>query len=317
MTMNKILLSIIIPSFDGEKHLNNFSLPLFDNVEIIFVNDGSKDNSLQILTDWESNGFIKLLNIEHNGVSFARNIGLSNASGDYVWFADVDDCIIDLDKLLEKLSMASFDIGVFGAKVVNHNNSFNLMDIIPNEKVYTKNCINAFFYEPHAKPYVWNSVYKRSFLLKNEISFNKKLTIGEDIAFQFKAFANAENVVFMQEQFYVYNYLHKDSTMLQVLNDQKRRLLHHIDVVDTILTENFWEIIKVTDMFDLWLLDYILNDLLFFYKTKKIDLINPFIKVLKKHNYKIKLFRDDIKLNLKYNVFNNYLLYKFFILKNK
>lgn len=84
------MISIIIPVFNGEKYLDEClsSLPRTD-VEIIVINDDSTDESAEIAHKYTNN----VINIEHSGPVVARNIGIKNASGDYLMFMDADDVL--------------------------------------------------------------------------------------------------------------------------------------------------------------------------------------------------------------------------------
>lgn len=93
-------LSIIIPVYNAEKYIGwcldsclNIGGVINNDYEIICVNDGSSDNSIEIIKQYENKG-IKVLTKPNGGVSSARNLGLEKAQGDYVWFVDADDMIV-------------------------------------------------------------------------------------------------------------------------------------------------------------------------------------------------------------------------------
>ena len=97
----KLLLSFIIPVYNCAKYLNECLDSIINqntdnwSYEIICINDGSSDTSLQILNSYANkNTNIVVLNQNNMGVSYARNRGLSSARGEYVWFVDSDDFII-------------------------------------------------------------------------------------------------------------------------------------------------------------------------------------------------------------------------------
>ena len=91
----QIFFSIIIPVFNGEKFIKNSVLSYDKNkyrIEIIYINDGSTDNSLTELRNIEMKyNYIKIINQSHYGAGKARNEGLKIASGRYVIFLDIDD----------------------------------------------------------------------------------------------------------------------------------------------------------------------------------------------------------------------------------
>ena len=88
------LISVIVPVYNNADHLKDCIQSLkaqsYDNLELIFVNDGSTDNSAEILQKEES---IRLINKENGGAASARNRGIDEASGEYITFVDADDYI--------------------------------------------------------------------------------------------------------------------------------------------------------------------------------------------------------------------------------
>jgi len=95
-----MILSIIIPVYNTEKYISwcldsclNINGQINDDYEIICVNDGSTDNSIEILRQYENKG-IRVFSKLNGGVSSARNLGLEKSKGEYVWFIDSDDMIV-------------------------------------------------------------------------------------------------------------------------------------------------------------------------------------------------------------------------------
>ena len=114
-------LSIVVPIYNVEKYIKRCAESLVkqdiakNEYEVIFVNDGTKDKSVDVLThsiDLNENPNFHIYNKENGGLSSARNFGLNIAKGDYVWFVDSDDWIEPncLSKIQEKLSMINPDI---------------------------------------------------------------------------------------------------------------------------------------------------------------------------------------------------------------
>ena len=112
-TINNIKVSIILPVYNCETYLNRCLDSLlnqtFENIEIIAINDGSTDRSLEILDIYAKNdNRIKVINKKNTGVSDTRNIGLDESKGDYIVFVDSDDwielnMIEDMSSQLENL----------------------------------------------------------------------------------------------------------------------------------------------------------------------------------------------------------------------
>ena len=108
---NKGKVSVIVPVYNVGKYLeeclNSIINQTYKNIEMVIVNDGSTDNSLDIIEKFKNkDNRIKLINQINKGVSVARNIGLLNSTGNYIFFVDPDDYIeIDcINKLVEKIT---------------------------------------------------------------------------------------------------------------------------------------------------------------------------------------------------------------------
>ena len=134
---NKPVISVIIPIYNSEKYLseclNSVVNQTLHDIEIICVNDGSTDSSLEILEDYQSKDKrIKIINQEHNNAGSARNKGLEIARGEYLSFLDSDD-YFDLNMLKEMYLTAKSDnkIEIVIAKskqFEDNNNSFKEME---------------------------------------------------------------------------------------------------------------------------------------------------------------------------------------------
>ena len=97
--MESIKISIIIPVYNAELYLseslNSVANQSYRNWELIAINDGSTDKSLDILNqEHKKDSRIKIISISNSGVSHARNVGLSAANGDYILFLDADDLLM-------------------------------------------------------------------------------------------------------------------------------------------------------------------------------------------------------------------------------
>ena len=173
--MKKI--SILIPCYNEERYLARClnSIKPNPDVEVLIIDDGSEDNSWAIAQEFTSFKAIKRTQTSF-GVSFARNIGLNEAKGEYVTFLDSDDeyCPGAIDNMLQEIK--------------DHEGE----DIIQFEH-NRPHCFNpSGYYKVDALPkkwvLVWNKVYRRDFLYDNGISFPYGLQFEEDRIFNLKAF---------------------------------------------------------------------------------------------------------------------------------
>lgn len=240
--MNKIDISIIIPVYNGEKYITNLldkviASPL--NKEIIVIDSLSKDNSLAILRNYGKK--INLITLDNNyGVSYARNLGIKKAKGNYVGFLDIDDDIEPLMflKMYNKAREADSDICIcnydefYEFKKDRNKSKYNYEfdgDILKN---YLLDKIS---------PAIWDKIYKREFIKK--LNFNENLNIGEDILFNLEAFLKKPKVVFLNE--YLYHYFQQDKSVMHSLSS---RHLEFAQVVQNLndkslkyLKENYYE----------------------------------------------------------------------------
>lgn len=210
--MNKI--SIIMPVYNaGEfllKSINSLVNQTYKNIEIICINDGSKDNSLQILQDFtKKDSRIKIFDQQNSGPAKARNLGLENASGDYIMFCDADDWYEPtmIEEMLNAITQNNVDFAMCDCNVIeekNHNrsggdinyhklNNFGLYQLDDNHKLN----INVV---------LWNKIFKKSVIDKYDIKF----PIGyesDDLAFIYQYLSVSKTFYGLNKQLYNYRLL--------------------------------------------------------------------------------------------------------------
>jgi glycosyltransferase involved in cell wall biosynthesis len=196
-----MLLSLIIPVYNVENYLRECLDSVFaqdlQDCEVICVNDGSTDNSMQILQDYKKT-YTDLLIIDqqNGGLSDARNAGIKAAKGECVFFLDSDDYLLPnvLVKVKEKIQHNSIDIFVFNALINGENPYVVGLDVIEN-KVFSGR-------EYAAKSYAlmrtfvtaaWLHVYRKDFLLNNQLFYEKRI-YHEDEYFTPQALFFAQSV---------------------------------------------------------------------------------------------------------------------------
>lgn len=175
--------SIIIPVYNSEKYLHRcFDSILankYSNLEIIPINDGSKDNSQKIINEYKQKypEIFFPISQSNQGIGMARNNAMKNATGDYIMFIDNDD-FIDEDYIIthiNQLKENDYDIIISGYKRVTDNKV--------QYKVKLKEKYPWTRYNSIAP---WGKLYKRKFLMDNDIKF-PKIPIGEDVYFNLQA----------------------------------------------------------------------------------------------------------------------------------
>lgn len=214
--MENIKISVIIPVYNVEKYigqcLDSIVNQTYKNLEIIIVNDGSNDNSLEIINRYSQNDRrIKIINLENKGVSFARNIGIKNSEGNYISFVDSDDYLNlnTYEKLVKNLDgedLIIFNYGRFEnstREIIKEKYvSDDEMQELPEEKRYLYSKIN------HS---CWNKLYKTEYLKRNKFKFFEILY--EDVFFNLEVIYSTNNIKILNESFYNYRVNRKDSIM--------------------------------------------------------------------------------------------------------
>ncbi len=205
-------LSIIVPVYNVEKYLldclSSISKQSFLDFEVICVDDGSTDGSSLILEKWtyKDPRFI-IIQQRNKGLSGARNTGLKYAKGKYVTFLDSDDLIVSTmyEKLIQIIKEENLDlIGCcFQEYPRGKRSSFSFetnRTLSPCELLNT----NKHLQSSNDLCFVWRYIVKRDLLLENEIAFNERVLIGEDMIFMTDVFMNAKRIRFIDEPFYYY-----------------------------------------------------------------------------------------------------------------
>lgn len=130
--------SIIVPVYNVEKYIkmaiDSLIKQTYQDIEIIIVDDGSNDNSLDIIKAYNDSR-IRIYHQSNNGVASARNLGLAKVNSEYVMFLDGDDYYEEtcVEKALAAINKDKVDLVIFGARYLDDNNLF-IKNVIPFKK---------------------------------------------------------------------------------------------------------------------------------------------------------------------------------------
>lgn len=227
--MLNLKISVIIPVYNVEKYLSqcleSVIYQTYKNLEIIIVNNGSTDNSFSICKKYAKNDKrIKLFNQENNGVSVARNFGITKATGDYIHFMDSDDYIPlnYYEKMISSLvnTASDADIVCGGFYFEKHpRESVKFDDIY----IYTGNdkIEKTFVYK---YMYIWRYLIKKSLLDKTKLKFEEGRYM-EDLMFTISLFASANKVITLPNIQYFYR--SNPNSIMNSKNKQKQRKRKH------------------------------------------------------------------------------------------
>ena len=238
------MISVIIPVFNTGYYLHKCLTSLLTNTysdfELICVDDGSHDDSLQILKEYQSqDSRITVISQENGGVSKARNTGLKAAKGQYICFVDSDDWVHPqyLEALLAGIEKTGADLSIARYKEI-----YDYEEIIKNEpisvadnltEISRDNLLNNY----KLKSRCWGKLYKKE--------------IAQDLYY-------AENIRLGEDSLYVYQYLGRlsysskvyfvDSILYYYYHEREDSAIHTINYKDTInLVDHFINEIAVSD----------------------------------------------------------------------
>jgi len=223
-TNNMPFLSIIIPAYNAAEQIDRCLGSILNSmkqgpqgisVEVIVVNDGSLDNTAEKVNSYinDFGGKLFLINKENNGVSSARNCGIKNAHGDYLYFMDADDemsqsffCV-----LLPKLTNNVIDVYIFGFTIVSNK----------GKSIYypkaTSNLLNRYLLGKQ-KIAIWSIVCKKKFF--DELLFDEDTYYAEDIEVISKVLYFAKAIEVIKESLYVYFIDNPSSAMHKKISEK-------------------------------------------------------------------------------------------------
>lgn len=209
--MEKI--SIIVPVYNVEdylmKCLDSILGQTYKNLEIILIDDGSKDNSGNICDEYAlKSEKIKVIHKENEGLSVTRNLGIKVATGDYIAFIDSDDYITEdyCEMLYNILKETKADVASAAYKVVRTDGSVIIDSSIDsglyqNEIVEYEGTeiIKEFLRQKTFKNFVWNKLFKKSVIC----NFQEKVNY-EDIVFSFNVLSTIKKITYINKNCYFY-----------------------------------------------------------------------------------------------------------------
>lgn len=185
----KDLVTIVVPVYNASAYLNDCVSSVvnqsYKNIEIVIVDDGSDDNSLEICQKWaQQDQRVILIHKENGGVSSARNKALSVAKGDYFVFLDSDD-YLEPDYVKEMLLLVkstNTDVGICETRIFDEKHSI-ITSGYSNKFISNREAITIFFGHQAWFCVVWGKIFSRQALFnENEpIKFNESLVVGEDL----------------------------------------------------------------------------------------------------------------------------------------
>ena len=242
-------ISIIVPVYNAEKNIRECVLAIlaqkYTNIEVILVNDGSKDNSLSICRDFEmADNRIRVIDGQNAGVSCARNKGIEVATGEYIAFVDADDIVSEniYTELMNK-AISGYDMVFCNYTEFNEDGYSADVDQITqfgNDSVESKLVVSRLISisEDALFGVVWRVLFRASLIKDKNISFTPGLTMAEDLQFLLKCLKHTAQVGLCSEHLYNFRvsnqsttgkYMKKQDSDMRAVNDWMMEYVREFD----------------------------------------------------------------------------------------
>ena len=221
----KDLISVIVPCYNLENYIENTIRSVLNSshhdIELLLINDGSTDNTLNIIKQYEASDHrVKIINKKNEGVSSARNMGIKASTGEYIYFLDGDDSIKgDLFEVALKVFKGNNEIDIFsfGFDIVNENDiqlknySFQKYH---NRKFTNEDFLNLFFTKK-LRQHICSLIVKKEVLINNQIIFSQDVSYSEDQEVQVKILLNSHFIYYNATAYF--HYLKRETSAMNSL----------------------------------------------------------------------------------------------------
>ena len=288
--------SVIMPVYNVEDYVEPSMRSLLDqterDIEIIAVNDGSTDGSLEVLRGLaDADDRIKVIDQKNAGPSAARNAGMAIATAPIIAFLDADDFFKPraCERIVELFAEHEADgiyVLTFGADCFPQEFStpWHEDKLHPRDAVYDPFAPDLLFKES-SRPFHWRTAVRTGFLRESGIAFDESLRLGEDQAFHFAIYPRAKRTVLISDVLYEYRVSRADSAMDTVTKDRASMMAEHLHIADVILAD--WRAGGFLDRYQAemaaWIVEFVAYDVLFLPATDRDRLLEGVADLLRKY----------------------------------
>ena len=314
----KPILTVVIPVYNVEKYLkrciDSVLVQEWKNYDILLVDDGSTDNSPQICEDYaKAYDIISVIHKENGGLSEARNTGISNAEGEYVYFLDSDDWIEPntFSDLAEVIESDQYDIISFNQEFVKSEHDIIKSDSKRTKRLTGKEALIDMFSYGFITGFANDKIYRKALFTKNNIQF----PVGkyyEDLGTNYKLFLAAKKIYATNQKYYHYLIDNPDA-ITKSWNEQKfenmigfYKEIYYSDAVRSKLDSSELEIAKM------FFVNGMTHSLSSLYKS---NLYKTYPKLTKSVKKELKINKLKFQQKLKLPHRTKYFLYRLGLLK--
>ena len=216
-----VLVSIIVPVYNTDRYLRQCIESLIQqtiqNIEIICVNDGSTDGSLQILEEYAKKDLrINIISKPNSGYGDSMNVGMAMAKGEYVGIVESDDYALPdmFASLYKEAKEQNADIVKSNYYSVSKEKGQRYEETLSEISYHAPFCPRDKTEIWKAAPSIWSSIYRRTFLEEHRIQFNKSPGASyQDVSFSIKTLLSAEKMVCVPEAYLCYRCDNENSSV--------------------------------------------------------------------------------------------------------
>lgn len=281
---NPPIFSIIIPCYNVANYItetiNSILEQSFKNYEVILIDDGSKDNTVKIISELiRSLNNFKLIKKSNKGVSSARNLGITYSKANYLLFLDSDDLIKKdlLSSVYFELENNNVDIISFGFEKFGLNKKEYLYKNNKSKYSFTAEEYLCLVFHKKIYQHICSMVIKKELISNNNIIFNEDISYSEDFLFFCMLITKANKIIYIPQIYFSYR-IRKNSAMTSVSNYKRLDSLYALDLLSSYLQKNninykvYQSFIEYKNITRLYLIKLLLRN------KKNINLIKMTIK---------------------------------------
>lgn len=292
------LISVIVPVYNVELYLDKCISSIvnqkYKNIELLLIDDGSSDSSLNICKSWEKkDGRIRVIHQENAGVSVARNVGIEHSNGQYISFIDSDDIVDEnIYSEFEEFYEKEIDLIRFRCKTLYGKYGIDSENLVEG-KLDFNNPIEKYilFIKGHTFGSVCFTIFRKCVIADQR--FESKYKYGEDYLFYFKVLENTSTAFISNKVLYYYLVNYSSATRRKDINKEMKEVKDHFNVDS-----------EVTNYIVLHKMDSLLNDAL----DCTVSATNNWLRNAAK-NYTHKQFKGLVSELIKSEEYVSYLLY--------
>ncbi len=294
MYENKLLISIIVPAYNAENYIckciDSVLAQTYENIELIIVNDGSIDQTGKICDLYaEKNTRVRVINKKNEGVSAARNTGISEARGNLICFLDADDWLspniiqVSIDKFVKGC------LNIWGATEYLTSSLTNHEDIIVEKLSREELVANAIYRIPNSDynlgtyfRAVWGKLFEKSIIDEYDITFPENLYMGEDAVFLVNYLMHISDINIVKGDGYNYNRMNECSATTKYHDDLYEQCkIQYESILEAVIKNSLDRSMIISDSiinFRWWIVTVLVDNAVKGVMNKKLSIKNMMIE---------------------------------------